>query len=87
MKQVFAFSKINFILLAIGLAVIIVGLILMSGEGSTHEHFNPEIFSAMRIKVAPVVTLLGYLFIIVAIMFPSRRKENTSEEAISEATE
>ncbi len=76
MKQVFAFSKINFILLAIGIGIIIVGLVLMSGEGSTNEKFNPEIFSAMRIKVAPAVSLIGYLFIVVAILFPSRRKNN-----------
>ena len=58
----------NFILLAIGMAIVIVGMILMSGNGSTEEQFNPEIFSAMRIKVAPVVCLFGYLFMIFAII-------------------
>ena len=67
-KRVFAFDKMNFILLAIGMAIVIVGMILMSGSGSTEETFNPEIFSAMRIKVAPVVCLLGYLFMIFAII-------------------
>ena len=54
-----AFNKKNYILLAIGMAIIIAGFILMSGGGSTEEAFNPEIFSARRIKVAPAVCFAG----------------------------
>ena len=61
-KRVFAFDKMNFILLAVGMAIVILGLILMSGSGTTETEFNPEIFSARRIKVAPVVCFFGYLF-------------------------
>ncbi len=69
----FAFSKINYILLVIGLAIIILGFILMSGNGTTEEAFNPEIFSDTRIKVAPMVSLFGFVFVIVAILWPSKR--------------
>lgn len=69
----FAFSKINYILLVIGLAIIILGFILMSGSGTTEEAFNPEIFSDTRIKVAPMVSLFGFIFVIVAILWPSKR--------------
>ncbi len=72
MKNQFAFSRINFILLAIGMAVVILGFLLMSGQGSGETTFNPAIFDAMHIRVAPVVTLLGYLFIIVAILYKKR---------------
>lgn len=72
MKNQFAFSRINFILLAIGMAVVILGFLLMSGQGSGETTFNPAIFDAMHIRVAPVVTLLGYLFIIVAILFKKK---------------
>lgn len=65
----FAFDKKNYILLAIGMAIIIMGFILMSGSGSNEEAFNPEIFSATRIKVAPLVCLFGFVFIMVAIMY------------------
>ncbi|MBO5698480.1 MAG: DUF3098 domain-containing protein [Bacteroidaceae bacterium] len=75
MKHVFAFSKINFILLAIGMIIVIAGLLLMSGGGTTIEQFDPEIFSARRIRVAPVVTLFGYLFIVVAILYRKKDKE------------
>lgn len=68
-KKNLAFGKVNFILLAIALVVIITGFILMSGGQSTEEAFNPAIFDARHIKVAPVVTLLGFVGVIVAIVY------------------
>lgn len=77
----FAFDKKNFILLAIGMAIVIVGFILMSGSGSSEGVFNPEIFNATRIKVAPLVCFFGFIFIMYAIMrkpssTPSELKKN-----------
>ena len=66
-KKNFAFDKINFILLAVGMAVLL-GLILMSGPGSTDTAFNPDIFSATRIKVAPAVCFIGFISIIYAVI-------------------
>lgn len=63
-----AFTKKNYILLAIGMVIIIAGFILMSGSGSTEEAFNPEIFSARRIKLAPAVCFAGFVFIMYGIM-------------------
>lgn len=71
----FAFAKINYILLAIGFAIIVIGFILMSGGSTTEEAFNPDIFSDMRIKVAPMVCLFGFLFEIAAILWPSHKKQ------------
>lgn len=65
-KKKFAFDKTNFILLAIGMLVVIIGFVLMTGPSSTPTHFEPDIFSVRRIKVAPVVCLLGFLFMITA---------------------
>ncbi|MCR5131626.1 MAG: DUF3098 domain-containing protein [Prevotella sp.] len=67
-KKNFAFDKVNFLLLAIGMIVVIIGFVLMSGSGSTQEAYDPNIFSPMRIKVAPVVCLLGFLSIVYAII-------------------
>ena len=72
-KRNFAFDRMNYILLAVGVAVVILGFILMSGSGSTMESFNPEIFSAMHIKVAPVVTFLGFVSIVYAIMHKPKK--------------
>lgn len=67
-KKYFAFDKMNFILLAIGMAVVIVGFVLMSGSSSTETNYDPDIFSPRRIKVAPVVCLIGFLSMIYAVM-------------------
>lgn len=64
----------NFILLAIGVIAVVLGFVLMSGSGSTETEFNPEIFSALRIKVAPVICFLGFVFIGFAIMYKSRKE-------------
>ncbi len=52
-----------------GIALIIIGYALMAGGGSDNpEVFNPEIFSARRIVVAPIIILAGLLIEIYAIM-------------------
>ena len=66
----------NFILLAIGMAIVILGFILMSGGSSTEEAFNPAIFDARHIKVAPVVTFIGFVSIIVAIVYHPKEKSS-----------
>ena len=75
-RENFAFGKINFILLAVGVLVIILGFILMSGSSSSETTFNPEIFSATRIKVAPIVCVIGFVSIIFGIM----KKPNSTKE-------
>lgn len=68
-----AFSKTNYIILAISMAVIVFGFILMSGSGSTETTFNEEIFSPTRIKVAPIVCFVGFIGIIFGIMYHSKK--------------
>ena len=76
-KKKFAFTKTNYILTAIGMAIIIIGLLLMIGPNCTNEYFEPDIFSVRRIKVAPVVTLIGFITIIAAIVYkPKADKED-----------
>ncbi len=74
-KQKFAFDKVNFILLAIGMAVVIIGFLLMTGPSSSETVFEPDIFSVRRIKVAPVVCLLGFLWMIYAVLRKPKTKE------------
>ena len=66
-------GKRNYVILIIGSILIIIGYILMSGEGSTPAAYNPDIFSGLRIKVAPVVCLTGYLINIFVILYRPRR--------------
>lgn len=67
-KKNLAFGKLNFILLAAGVVVVLIGLFLMAGGQSTEKVFDPSIFSAIHIKVAPIVTLIGFVSIIFAII-------------------
>lgn len=73
-KKKFAFGKANFILLAIGMAIIILGFLLMTGPGSTEGMFEPDIFSVRRIKVAPAVCFFGFVFMIYGIMYKPKNK-------------
>jgi Protein of unknown function (DUF3098) len=60
-KPQFLFEKENYKFLLIGIAVIAIGFILMSGGGSDDPKvFNEEIFSFRRIRLAPTVVLIGF---------------------------
>ena len=67
-KKNFAFDKTNLILIAIGMVLVIVGFLLMTGPSTTVDHFESDIFSVRRIKVAPMVCLMGFVFMIYAVI-------------------
>lgn len=75
-KRDLAFGKANYVLLAIGMVVVVIGFLLMSGSGSTETAYDPDIFSARRIKVAPVVCLVGFVSMIYAVIYRPKNKEN-----------
>lgn len=76
-KVDFAFAKENYLLLAIGFGIIIIGFLLMiGGKASSPNEFNAnEIFSFRRITLAPIVVLFGFMFEIYAIMKKPKEKE------------
>ena len=74
-KRDFAFDKTNYTLLAVGMAVVVIGFLLMSGPGSTETAYNPDIFSVRRIKIAPVVCLVGFVSMIYAVVRRPKDKE------------
>ena len=59
------------IILLIACMLIIIGYLLMSGDGTMEQAFNPDVFSTRRIVVAPMFCLAGYLLVVVGIL---RRK-------------
>ena len=68
-KPVFLFDKVNYKILLVGLALIALGFILMSGGGSEDPNvFNKEIFSFRRIRLAPTVVLIGFGITIYSIL-------------------
>lgn len=69
----FAFGRENYKLLIIGVAVLIIGNLLMIGGGSDDPNvFNPEIFSFRRITLAPLVILAGFATVLIAIVKKSK---------------
>lgn len=78
-KKQLAFTKTNYIIVAVGMALIIIGLLLMTGPNCTAQAFEPDIFSVRRIKVAPVVTLIGFITIIVAIAYKPKKDKKEEE--------
>jgi hypothetical protein len=68
-KFEFALSKENYILMAIGFAIVILGFSLMIGGRSEDPNvFNEEIYGFQRITLAPILVLFGFVFEIYAIM-------------------
>ncbi|MDD2985436.1 DUF3098 domain-containing protein [Flavobacterium sp.] len=68
-KQEFLFEKVNYKILLIGLAIIALGFILMSGGGSDDPKvFSEAIFNFRRIRLAPTVVLAGFGVVIYAIL-------------------
>ena len=62
-------TRRNYILLAVGFAIILLGFILMAGGGSdSPDTFNYAMFSWRRITLAPILVIGGFVIEIVAIM-------------------
>jgi hypothetical protein len=63
------FSKDNYIWMAVGLAMIAIGMFLMTGGKSDNPAvFNPkEVYGSQRITIAPILILAGLVVEIFAI--------------------
>lgn len=75
-KTDFALHKENYKLIWIGIAIIVLGFILMSGGRSDDPQvFNESMFNARRIFIAPIIVLAGFVFEIYAIMRKPKNEE------------
>lgn len=62
-------TRRNYILLAAGFAVIVLGFVLMAGGGSdSPDEFNYAMFSWRRITLAPILVIGGFVVEIYAIL-------------------
>lgn len=70
------FTMKNYITILVGMALLLLGFVLMSGGG---EHsvtvFDDSIFSFRRITLAPVVVVVGFVVVGVGIMKRFKTKE------------
>ncbi len=66
--------KLNVILIAVSFVIIVFGFALMVGAPSGATEYNPDIFSVRRITVGPMISLFGFVVMIVAILFKPKKK-------------
>ena len=72
-KHEFLFDSVNYKILLIGIVVIALGFILMSGGGSHDPNvFNEDIFNFRRIRLAPTTVLIGFGITIYSIFKKSK---------------
>lgn len=75
-RNSFYFGKGNFRLMLIGLAFIVVGFLLMMGQGANTKpdgtfdpnYWNEGIFSVLRIRIAPLLVIIGFVVQVFAIL-------------------
>lgn len=73
-KKNLALGKVNFIMLAVSMLVVVIGFVLMSGSSSSVDKYEPEIFNTMRTTVAPIICFIGFVSIIAGIMYRPKNK-------------
>ncbi len=72
-----SFTKENYIIMAVGLLLIIIGYVLMIGGGNEDPNvFNEAIFNTQRIVVSPILLAVGYAMQIWAIFYKKRKSSN-----------
>lgn len=80
-KLNFALGRENYLLLAIGFVIIVIGFLLMLGGRSKNPNeFSNDIFSFRRITLAPIVVLAGFIFEIWAIMKKPKKEEEAENK-------
>jgi hypothetical protein len=79
-KQEFLFDKINYKILLIGIGIIALGFILMSGGGSDDPNvFSEDIFNFRRIRLAPTTVLIGFGITVYAILKNPKKTTNSDK--------
>ena len=77
-KVTYPLGKINFILMAICLLLIIIGFWLMTGDANVGDTFNKNLFESSRVTTGPIIAFLGFVLMVFAIIY--RKKDNKPED-------
>lgn len=73
-KKAMPFGKTNYILVLIGIALLVIGFILMTGGGSSDpDVFNEKMFDFQRITLSTILILVGFVVEIVAIFWRDKK--------------
>ena len=71
----FVFTKINYIIMLVGIVLLALGYLLLCGGGSDDPNvFNSAMFNNRRLYVAPILIILGFVAEIAAIMYKGKEE-------------
>ncbi len=73
-QKVMPFGKQNYIIVLIGIALLVLGFILMLGGGSIDpDVFNENMFDFQHITLSTILILAGFVVEIVAIFWKGKK--------------
>ena len=73
-RKDFLFNKRRYRILLISIFIIGLGFIIMSGgESIDPDIFNNEIYNFRRIRVAPLIVVLGFILCIFSILYKDKK--------------
>ena len=79
-------GKMNYIMIAVSLLLIVIGFCMMSGSTNEGSTFNYDVFSSTRIVVAPFITFVGFLLMVPAILYKGRKGNNSPTPSEDESS-
>lgn len=71
-ERKYTLGRVNLIAIGISFVVIVIGFLLMSGEPTVSD-FNPDVFSTRRTIIGPMISFLGFIGVVVAIMYKPKK--------------
>lgn len=75
-QKSFPLDKVNFMMIAVCILLIVIGLALMGGSSNVGTTFNEDIFSPRRTVVGPTIALAGFVLMIFAVIYKKKDGEN-----------
>ena len=78
-KVSYPLGKINFIMMAVCLLLIVIGFALMGGSANVGDKFNNDIFESSRVTTGPIIAFLGFVLMAFAIIYRKKDKNEPSD--------
>ena len=79
-KVSYPLGKINFIMMAVCLLLIIIGFALMGGSANEGDKFNNDLFESSRVTTGPIIAFLGFVLMAFAIIYRKKDKNEPQDQ-------
>lgn len=80
-KVSYPLGKINFIMMAVCLLLIVIGFWMMTGDANVGDTFNKNLFESSRVTTGPIIAFLGFVLMAFAIIYRKKDKNNNEDNA------